>query len=182
MGFLTASLVAASVASSVSQGIGARKAANAATAEGARLAADAKVRGEEDVARYRRDLDQIVSQQRVLSAAQGVDINQGTAAAVQADTRRIGDMDIATIRENARREAYGLRANSEVNAKSLRAGANAAFANAGMTLLTNGVDAWSNYSAGKSAMNSARMAGGPARLPARSNVFASRPSFSPVRP
>ena len=181
MGFLTAALVTASVASSVAQGIGARKAANAATAEGARLAADARARGEEDVTRYRRDLDQIVSQQRVISAASGVDINSGTAGAVQKDTRAIGELDIQTIRENARREAYGLRANSEVNAKSMRAGANAAFASAGMTLLTAGVDAWSKYSAGKSAMNSARMAGGPSAI-GRSSSVASRPAFSPVRP
>ena len=156
MGFLTAALVATSVASSVSSAVGQRRAANFATGEAARLAADARERGEEAVTDYRTDLGQLLSRQRATLAANGVDVTQGSAAAVRADTERIGDLDVARIRENARREAVGLRQQGEMNARTLRAGANAALAQAGATLLTAGIDAWGQYQAG--AAGRARMA------------------------
>jgi len=156
MGFLTAALVATSVASSVSSAVGQRKAANFATNEAARLAADARERGEEAVTDYRTDLGQLLSRQRAVLAANGVDVTQGSAAAVRADTERIGELDVARIRENARREAVGLRQQGEMNARTLRAGANAALAQGGATLLTAGIDAWGQYQAG--AAGRARMA------------------------
>lgn len=148
MGLLTAALVATSVATSVSSAIGSRKAANYATNQAANLARDAQARGEEDVTQYRTDLAQLLGRQRAVLAASNVDLTQGSAAQVASETARIGELDVTRIRENARREAVGLRQQGEMTARSLRAGANAAIAQAGATLLTSGIDAWGNYQAG----------------------------------
>ena len=137
------------MATSVASARGQRKAANFATNEGARQAADARVRGEEAVTDYRTDLAQIAGRQRAVTAASNVDATVGSAAAITRDTARIGELDVARIRENARREAVGLRQSSEMTARGLRAGANASLAQAGATLLTAGIDAWGSYSARK---------------------------------
>lgn len=145
MGFLTAALTAASVATSVASGIGQRRAANFATKQGARMATDAKARGEEEVARYQRELAQLMGRQRTTLAAQGLALDEGSAAQVTADTKRIGETDVATIRENARREAFGIRSQSEMNARTLRAGATASFIQGGSTLLTSAIDPWQRW-------------------------------------
>lgn len=158
MGFLTTALTVASVASSVANGIGQRRAANFSTSQGARMAADATARGEEEVARYQRDLAQLMGRQRAATAAQGLDVGQGSAADITADTVRIGEQDARTIRENARREAFGLRSQAEMNARTLRAGATASFIQGGSTLLTAGVDPWKRFQAGRSMGRSASAA------------------------
>lgn len=152
MGFLTAALTTAAVASSVSSAVGQRRAANAATDQAAQAAADARARGEEAVQSYNADLAQLLGRQRAVMAASGVDVGQGSAAEVRRETEANAAIDVNRIRENARREALGLRMQGETMARGLRAGANTAMANAGMTLLTAGVDAWTQYSAGRSAM------------------------------
>jgi len=179
MGFLTAALVATSVATSVSSAIGQRKAANFATDQAASRAADARARGEESVADYRTDLGQVLSRQRVVSAANGVDMTQGSAAAVRRDTERIGELDVQRIRENARREAVGLRQQGEMNARTLRAGANAALAQGGATLLTSGIDAWRSYQSG--AAGRTQLAQLPS-MAARSSAVVRRPTSGYARP
>lgn len=165
IGFLTAALVTVSVASSVASARGQRKAANFATSQGARMANDAIVRGEEDVTTYRSDLAQVVGAARTAIAASNVDPTVGSAAQVQAETQRLGELDVGRIRANARREAVGLRSQSEMTARGLRAGANAALAQAGATLATAGIDAWSSYAKAKGLATTAaaRAQGGAAR-------------------
>lgn len=44
-------------------------------------------------------------------AAAGVDTSSGTPASITADTAKMGDLDVQTIRNNAARVAYGYRVN-----------------------------------------------------------------------
>jgi hypothetical protein len=58
-----------------------------------------------------------------------VEIGSGSALDVQRDAQHLGDLDIAQIRENAQREAWGYRAEAEdrrMGANVARMGGNAA--------------------------------------------------------
>lgn len=50
----------------------------------------------------------MLGRQKVDLAAQGIDIDSGTAADLQAETRRFGDEDIASIKNNAWKQAWGI--------------------------------------------------------------------------
>ncbi|KIQ60177.1 hypothetical protein RL74_06700 [Pseudomonas fluorescens] len=52
---------------------------------------------------------QAVGTQRSVQAANGIDVNSGSAAQLQDDTAMIGELDALTIQNNAAREAYGYR-------------------------------------------------------------------------
>ena len=107
-----------------------RSAANAAESEAAHRAriaginadladaqaADASVRGEQEAARFRGQVRSLVGSQRAGLAAQGIEVNDGSAAAVQDEAVRLGAEDEATLRNNARREAWGFK----VDAYNLR--------------------------------------------------------------
>lgn len=49
----------------------------------------------------------LIGAQRVSLAAQGIDVNEGTALDIQAGTREMGELDILKILNNASREAWG---------------------------------------------------------------------------
>ena len=114
---------ALSLASAMNQARGQRRAARgterAGELEGAlydqnaefaeRQADDAIARGHETEGRYRAGVRQVIGTQRAGYAAQGVDVGDGSAAEVQADTAYIGELDALTIRNNAKREAYGFK-------------------------------------------------------------------------
>lgn len=52
---------------------------------------------------------QAVGTQRTAQAANGIDVNSGSAAQLQDDTSMLGELDALTIQNNAAREAYGYR-------------------------------------------------------------------------
>lgn len=52
---------------------------------------------------------QAIGSQRTAFAGNGIDVNSGSAAQVQDDTARLGELDALTIANNAAREAYGYR-------------------------------------------------------------------------
>lgn len=72
-------------------------------------ARDAWERGLEAVGRHRQSVRKLIGSQRAALAAQGVDVNDGSALAVQQDTIALGEQDALTIRNNAAREAWGFR-------------------------------------------------------------------------
>lgn len=72
-------------------------------------AEDAIARGFETEFRRRAETRQQVGSQRASLAGQGIDVNYGSALATQMDARDIGEVDVATIRNNARREAWGYK-------------------------------------------------------------------------
>ncbi|MHA6476191.1 virion core protein, T7 gp14 family [Stutzerimonas sp. KH-1] len=84
---------------------------NAAYKEAA--ARDAEKRGAVDADRYRRQVGQLIGSQRTGFAANGIDVNSGTAAEIQDDTAAFGEFDALTIANNAAREAWGYRVGAQ---------------------------------------------------------------------
>lgn len=70
-------------------------------------AADALARGSVAEFRHRQQVGKLVGAQRAGYGAQGIDVNDGSALDVQADTAYMGELDALTIRNNAAREAWG---------------------------------------------------------------------------
>lgn len=52
---------------------------------------------------------QAIGTQRSAQAANGIDVNSGSASQLQDDTAMLGELDALTIQNNAAREAYGYR-------------------------------------------------------------------------
>ena len=171
---MAAATAISSVFGAISGGNAQRRAANASIEEGDRLAEDALTRGRETARRYGIDLAQLMGRQRAVMAAGGVDLSQGSAAAYTAETTRIGQQELALIRENARREAFGLRRAGKNQALGLRAGASASYGQAFESVLNFGANAWTQYRQGRGGPLSPMSA--PA---ARSSSVASNP-FRPV--
>ena len=96
-------------------------------------AEDALRRGENEAAALRRQVAATKSAQRVSLAAKGLDLTYGTAADLQDQTDFFGEYDVATVRANARKEAWARRsqgANFQAEALSSRP-----WLSAGSTLL-----------------------------------------------
>lgn len=70
---------------------------------------DVLVRGAEGVRRQRAGVRQLIGAERASMAAQGQDLEDGSAADVQADAAYLGELDAITISQNAAREAWGYR-------------------------------------------------------------------------
>jgi hypothetical protein len=157
--FTTGAMIALSAANTLGSYSQSRKNAQAAERigayEGAALdenarytelqAEDALQRGRETELFVRGETRKVVGSQRVALAAQNIDIDEGSAGAIQAEAQAIGSFDALLIRQNAMREAYGFR----VEASNLRSqaqmarmgGANRAAgyrAEGASTLLTGG--------------------------------------------
>lgn len=139
---------ALSAGSAIASGRANRRYANDLVKEGDRLADDALERGEETADRYRMDLAQLLGAQRASAAASGVDVDFGSAAAIRSETERFGKIDMAQIRENAMREAMGLRRDARAGARQARGQATAQFAGAFGTVLAGGANAWDLYNNG----------------------------------
>ena len=108
---------AAGVAGSVAQGQAAKQQANyqAAVARNnaiiaERKAADARERGEVEAQQQRLRTQQLIGRQRASAAGRGVQVDEGSALDVTADTAALGELDALTIRSNAEREALGFEA------------------------------------------------------------------------
>jgi hypothetical protein len=119
-------------------------------------ATDAIARGALSEQKLRGQTRQVVGAQRTALAAQGIDINSGSAGAVQGETNSIGEFDALTTRLNAQREAYGYttQATDYRNRAALarQGGANAAGAAntaAFGTLLTTGSSLYGQYRTAK---------------------------------
>jgi hypothetical protein len=70
---------------------------------------DAIARGEADAAKVKRTARRITGAQRALLAAQGLNPDEGSGLDLQTDTAALSSADVATVRGNAWREAWGLR-------------------------------------------------------------------------
>jgi len=73
---------------------------------------DALARGRELEGQKRLQIKSTIATQRVRQAASGVDVTRGSALDVQADTAALGERDVAIIRNNAAREAWGYKVQS----------------------------------------------------------------------
>lgn len=104
-------------------------------------AEDALERGDIAASRVRAEGRRIKGSQRVAAAAQGIDVNSGSAAEIQDDTELFSELDANTIRSNAYREAFGYKIdaiNSRGRGEMGRLGTEFS---GKMTLLTGGLSA-----------------------------------------
>lgn len=145
MGALTTALTIASVASKAYGAYSGYRAGQQNRRAANRMADDVLAQGEFDADRAGRELSQILGSQRAIIGASMVDTNQGTAKLIREETTEIGEADIAQIKLNAAREAWGIRAQGSINARAATNQAIAGGIEAGTTLLTAGVDQWSRY-------------------------------------
>lgn len=81
---------------------------NATVAEYA--AQDAQARGEQEAMKARQQGDQLRSTQRVTMASRGLDLGAGTPQSLIDQTDYFAEVDQATIRNNAAKEAWSKRA------------------------------------------------------------------------
>ena len=154
-GLTTAQMISLglSAAGAVTSAIGAyqqAKVAGEVAARNAKIAdlqaEDALRRGENEAAELRRRVAATKSAQRVSLAAKGLDLTYGTAADLQDQTDFFGESDVATVRTNARKEAWSRRsqsANFQAEALSQRP-----WLSAGSTLLAGAgqvADKWYAY-------------------------------------
>ena len=72
-------------------------------------AEDAIFRGDEEAKSVKRRVRGILGSQRVSFAGQGVDLDSGSAAAVQQSTEYEAELDAIQIKNNAWKEAWGYR-------------------------------------------------------------------------
>jgi hypothetical protein len=102
-------------------------------------AQDALRRGQIESSRQLGATQRLIGSQRAAMAAQGIQIDSGSASEVVQDTAALGALDALTIRNNAYREAYGYRSQGAGylgQARLTRMGARAAGRS---TLLTGGL-------------------------------------------
>lgn len=104
-------------------------------------ALDALKRGSNEESRYRRELAQVSGQQRSEAGARNV-ARSGTALDLIEDTAAIGEEDIVTIRNNAAREAFGLRTQGAEMKRQGRASKRTSRLQAAGSLLTGGAQAY----------------------------------------
>lgn len=150
MGALTTTLIGLTASSSLMQYHGERQAAKGAARRGAyegalleRAADVEELRGEDALARgaqtegiHRAGVRRLAGSQRARLAAQGIDIDTGSALDVQLETYGLGELDALTIRNNAKREAWGYRVSAgELRGRAQLARIGGPGANVG-TLLT----------------------------------------------
>lgn len=126
-------------------------------------AADAIARGQQASNQRGVQTRQVVGSQRANYAAQGIDVNTGSASDVQGDTKYLGELDRQTIQTNAAREAWGYsveasqdrnnanmaRAGGQQTAAGLRAGATSTLLTGALNMYGQGKDAgmWGQSSA-----------------------------------
>jgi hypothetical protein len=106
----------ATVASGVLSAAGAYQQGQAAKAVGRNnqimaeyAAQDALRRGEEDAIKVRQQTDKLKGTQRASMAAKGLDLSEGTPAALIEQTDFFGAVDATTARDNAKRDAWSAR-------------------------------------------------------------------------
>ena len=109
-------------------------------------AQDIQRRGEEDAQAIQRRAAALKSSQRVNLASKGLDLGYGTAADLQDQTDFFAQSDVATVRTNAAKDAWGKRAmganyRAEASAQNpLMAGAGTLLSGAGQV-----ADKWYSY-------------------------------------
>lgn len=107
---------------------------NASLADG--QAADAIARGNQEAGRQARDTRAAIGSQRAGYASQGVQVDNGSALDVQADTAQLGELDRLTILNNAKREAYGYQVDATNSRAAGEQARSASRSGARTTLLT----------------------------------------------
>jgi hypothetical protein len=150
----SSAIVAASLISGASEAYAANSAAkisartdesNAKIAD--QQAQDALDRGKVAEGKQRRDVRRFVGAQRARAAANGLVVDEGSSDQLVDETERFGEIDALTIRNNARREAWGYEV-SALNSRGAAAlGRVEGRQQAINTIATSGMKAYDRYSA-----------------------------------
>lgn len=104
-------------------------------------ASEATRMGEKEAQQRALQVKKLMGRQRAVAAAQGIDPDSGSALEVTQETAGMGALDIATIRNNAWKQAWGMRVeagNMESQARFTRVSGKY---NARNTLITGGLQA-----------------------------------------
>lgn len=96
-------------------------------------------RGEQQERLVRQQGKKVIGAQRASFAAQGIDIEQGSALDVQLDTAQITEIDALTIKNNAAREAFGFKVQAVADTAQQRFSQIAFDAKQKSTLITGGL-------------------------------------------
>jgi hypothetical protein len=104
-------------------------------------AKDAIDRGDAESDALRKNAKRLIGAQRVSLAAQGIEVDSGTAAAIQEDTARLSELDALQIRNNAWREAWGFKVQAQDFRNQGLMARDAARTQSNMTLVTGGINA-----------------------------------------
>lgn len=83
-------------------------------------AKDVMLAGEEQVAQTRRRARATIGSQRAAAAAQGIAVDDGSAGDATADTALFSEDEVITQRNNAWREAFGIRQQAQTALTSAR--------------------------------------------------------------
>jgi hypothetical protein len=103
-------------------------------------ATDAIKRGDREATLFAKKVKRVIGTQRAGLAAQGVEVDTGTALDLQLDTAEVGAIDTETIRHNAFREAWGYRVQAEDYGARGAYASMAGKAEARNTLITGGLN------------------------------------------
>lgn len=125
--------------------------------------------GDKAAAEHGRRIKSLVGKQRTALAAQGVQVDSGTAAEIQEQTREIGRDEMETIRNNAWREAFGYEQAALADRTSGQFARIAGDFSARNTLITGGLNALDIYARG---YKESLAAPAPSSNPADSPIFA----------
>lgn len=130
-------------------------------------AQDALERGDKEAANVRRRAALMQGSQRASMAAQGLSLADGTAADILTETAEMGVEDAMTVKNNAYREAWGLRRealNLRVKGKMRRhAGrfsSNMTYLTGGLSSAKYGAEAYGESQKGKTSGSSSGSGGG----------------------
>ncbi|EPC4902307.1 TPA: hypothetical protein VDU70_002175 [Pseudomonas aeruginosa] len=131
--------------SQIQQGKDAVRTANRQQAYLNRQARQVLDQGEFEDAQLYEQGRQIVGAQRAGFAANGVDVNSGSASRVQESTMNQVAMDAEQVRRNAFNQAFGIVTQGNEGVRQARANYSARRLNAFSSLLTGGSQAYGNY-------------------------------------
>ncbi|MBH9198684.1 hypothetical protein I5K50_10490 [Pseudomonas aeruginosa] len=133
--------------SQIQQGKDAVRTANRQQAYLNRQARHVLDQGEFEDAQLYEQGRQIVGSQRAGFAANGVDVNSGSASRVQESTMNQVAMDAEQVRRNAFNQAFGIVTQGNEGVRQARADYRTRRLNAFSSLLTGGSQAYGNYKA-----------------------------------
>jgi hypothetical protein len=102
---------------------------------------DAVRRGESAEQAYRGQVKKVIGSQRAAAAANGVDVNSGSAADAQVETAVIGEQEALKIRANAWKEAWGYKFEAQTASMNGQFAAMSSENEARNSLLTGGMHA-----------------------------------------
>ena len=102
---------------------------------------DALKRGEKAVVQHKKQVKKLIGAQRTSLAAQGVELDSGSALDIQEESAQLGQIDALTIRNNAWREAWGFRTQALTHSAQGEFAGLAYGTQATSSLLTGGIQA-----------------------------------------